>query len=608
MSPLPIAALVAAAHKRALLDDGNLARLERRLQRDGVATLPALRQWLTAGDINPKVGAVLLRLLPRRDDLIVGGCHVLAQLAEGGMGRVDLVDHDGALRVLKTLPGNRSGKTQSIRRFRREATLTATLDHPHLVRCHAHGEDQGHLFLVLEFVPGGDVQQLLDRTQRLTEHDALTVIRQTALGLAHAHDRNLIHRDVKPANLFIAEDGHVLVADFGLARPTDDESSLLTAPGGAVGTPCYMAPEQIRGAHLDARCDLYALGCVLHACLAGKPPWQGALHEVIRGHLGDAMPDLRRARADVGEVTLDLHQRLLAKDPARRIATAAEVAELAAIRLVELGGASSDNLERQIVVHSTRHRASLPAAARAEVTVDTQTDDHDDAQRTDRFERADALLVGDLATALAAPDLTLHRADGSLLAQLVAARSLTIGRGDDVAVDLDEAGHGISRHHARLTVTDTGSVVLEDLLSANGTWLDGRWLAPGHPTPISAGRHRLVLADHATLDLYAPPQRTPTTRLSDTDPGEHLGVEHDTDLDALVLSGAHLAAPVVLVLRRVVLSDEGGDLPGPHPESPAIELARHQGRWLLRARPAPWQPLTTEALLAVGLHPDQAER
>jgi len=608
VSALPIAALIAAAHKRALLDDGNIARLERRLQRDGVASLTELRHWLTSGDISPKVGAVLLRLLPRRDDLIVGGCHVLAQLAEGGMGRVDLVDHNGELRVLKTLPGNRSGKTQSIRRFRREAALTATLDHPHLVRCHAHGEDQGQLFLVLEFVPGGDVQQLLDRTQRLTEHDALTVIRQTALGLAHAHQRNLVHRDVKPANLFIAEDGHVLVADFGLARPTDDESSLLTAPGGAVGTPCYMAPEQIRGAHLDARCDLYALGCVLHACLTGKPPWQGTLHEVIGGHLGESLPDLRRTRADVGDVTLDLHQRLLAKDPGRRIATASEVAELAAIRLVELGGASSDNLERQIVVYSTRHRATVPAAPRAEVTVDTQTDDQADAQRTDRFERADALLVGDLGTALATTHLTLHRLDGSILAHLAATRSLTIGRGNDVAVNLDEAGHGIGRRHARLTVTDTGSVVLEDLLSANGTWLDGRWLAPGRPVTITAGRHQIVLADHATLDLHAPPQRTPTTRLTAADPGEHLGVEHDTELDAVMITGSHLAAPVALVLRRVVLSDDGGDLPGIDPDRPAIEIARHQGRWLLRARPAPWQPLTAEALLALGLRLNPLER
>ncbi len=601
MLPLPLAALTAAARKRALLDDGNLARLERRLQRDGVTTLPELRHWLTAGDINPKVGAVLLRLLPRRDSMIVGGCHILAQLAKGGMGRVDLVDHEGQLRVLKTLPGQRSGRTQSIRRFRREAAVTATLEHHHIVRCHAHGEDQGQLFLVLEFVPGGDVQQLLDRTQRLSEHDALTVIRQTALGLAYAHERKLIHRDVKPANLFIAEDGHILVADFGLARPTDDDSSLLTAPGGAVGTPCYMAPEQIRGAPLKPRCDLYALGCVLHACLTGKPPWHGALHDVINGHLGESLPDVCRARADIGEVTIDLHQRLLAKDANRRLASASEVAELAAIRLVELGGASNDNLERQIVVHSTRHRASLPATPRSDVTVDTQTDDDSDPQRTDLFERADTLLVGDLSTANTAADLVLAHADGRVIARLSAQPTITIGRGPDAAINLDEAGHGIGRRHARLSLTAAGSVVIEDLLSANGTWLDDRWLAPGQPVTMTVGEHRLLLADHALLTVRALPQRTPTARLTPADPGEHRGLDRDSDLDAVIITGAHLATPVALVVRRIVFSADSGDLPAIDAEAPVIECARYQGRWLLRARPAPWQPLTAETAAAVGL-------
>lgn len=601
MLPLPITALTAAARKRALLDDGNLARLERRLQRDAVSTLPDLRHWLTAGDINPKVGAVLRRLLPRRDDLTVGGCHVLAQLAEGGMGRVDLVDHEGHLRVLKTLPGQRSGRTQSIRRFRREAAVTATLEHHHIVRCHAHGEDQGQLFLVLEFVPGGDVQQLLDRTQRLSEHDALTVLRQTALGLSYAHERKLIHRDVKPANLFIAEDGHILVADFGLARPTDDDSSLLTAPGGAVGTPCYMAPEQIRGAQLDARCDLYALGCVLHACLTGKPPWQGALHDVIGGHLGESLPDVRRVRADIGEVTLDLHQRLLAKDAIHRLASASEVAELAAIRLVELGGASSDNLERHIVVHSTRHRASLPATPRSEVTVDTQTDDASDPQRTDRFERADTLLVGDLTTASTAAEILLAHADGRVIARLSALRTITLGRGAEAGVDLDEAGHGIGRRHARLTLTDAGSAVIEDVVSANGTWLNDRWLAPGQPVTMAVGEHRVRLADHALLTLRALPQRTPTARMTPVDPGEHLGLDRDSDLDAVIITGSHLAVPVALVVRRIVFSDDHGDLPAIDADAPVIECARYQGCWLLRARPAPWQPLTAETAAAVGV-------
>jgi serine/threonine protein kinase len=607
--PLPIAALQAAARKRGLLDEGNLQRLARRLVRDGVTSLGELRRWLVEGDINPRVGSTLGKLLCRQDDLSIGGCLVLAHLAEGGMGRVDLVDHEGELRVLKTLPAARSGRTHPIRRFRREAAITAQLVHPNIVPCHAHGEERGQLYLVLSYIPGGDVQQLLDESQRLSEIDALTIVHQVASGLAYAHDHHLVHRDIKPANVFITETGRLLVADFGLARSTDDESSLLTAPGGAVGTPCYMAPEQIRGETIDHRCDHYALGCVLHTALTGKPPWNGSLPEVLSGHLSGAIPDLRKLRADLGDITLDLHRRLLAKEPAERPATAQNIAELAACRLCELGQDEVRDLNRQAVVRSTRHQPNStvsqgpsPSLPADELTADTQTDaDPSDQHITDHFERADTVFIGELAHAESRPCFTLHRADGSALARLFALRECTIGRGPDSDVVLNESGKGIGRRHCRVLISADGGVALEDLVSANGTWLNEAWLPPGKANPLSVGTHRLNLSGHHDLDITVVPQRSPTTRqLAGAAPGREgqLGLETDALCDAIILSHRE-QAPDALVIRRVVLARECGDLPGL--EDAVIEIARYRGVWILRTRPAPWQPLCQETLARIGL-------
>lgn len=600
--PLPIAALAAATRKRGLLDGPNLDRLIKRLRRDGVSDLAALRRWLVEGDINPKVGAALSALLPRHDDRQLGGCHILARLAEGGMGRVDLVAHEGHLRVLKTLPQDRAGRTNPIRRFRREATITATLDHPHIVRCHGQGEERGQLYLILDFVAGGDVQQLISRSGRLDEGDALTIVRHMALALAYAHERQLIHRDIKPANGFIDEGGRVLVADFGLARSTSDETSLLTAPGGAVGTPCYMAPEQIRGEDLDRACDAYALGCVLHACLIGEPPWSGSLQEVIRGHLDGPIPDLRSLRADCSLTTLDLHRSLLTKDRGRRLADAGEIIAACDRGLADLGLAVDRLLTQPSVARSTRTVGeTVSAAAHSAAETLTTRDDAKAAVETAQIERPDAIFVGDLAHALVARRLDLTRGGEPFLV-LIAADSCTLGRAQDADVPLSAVDHGVGRRHARIVVADDGSAAIEDLNSANGSWLDEAWMAPGRLLPITPGAHALRLAGDTCLRLTAHPQRTPTIpALTGAPPGrDHCaGLERDADLDALIISGEGLDRPAALLIRRLVLGEDE-DLPAIH-EGQVVEIARYRGAWILRTRPAPWEPLCPETLQRIGL-------
>jgi serine/threonine protein kinase len=250
---------------------------------------------------------------------------VLAHLTDGGMGSVDLVEHAGQLRVCKTIKADHQGGANAGKRFRREAEITATFDHPHLVRCFGHGEDGERLYLVLEWVPGGDVQLLVEAGGPLPVNEALTLLHQAALGLAHAHGRHLVHRDIKPANLFVCRQGQdydvLKVLDFGLVRPENTPGhTLITGDAAVAGTPAYMAPEYVTGESVGPPADLYALGCVGYWLLTGQRVFdvRSPIEQVMK-HLNEAPAPIQpRSPFPVPDALEAALMQCLSKEPADR--------------------------------------------------------------------------------------------------------------------------------------------------------------------------------------------------------------------------------------------------------------------------------------------------
>jgi serine/threonine protein kinase len=263
---------------------------------------------------------------------------LLDVLGIGGMGAVYKARRrrDGVIVALKTLPGILGEDKPFVRRFQREVAACTRLCHPNIVRICDAGYANGLPFLVTEYVPGDRLDLLVKRFGPLSVADSLNYIRQTAVGLEYAHSQGVIHRDVKPSNLLIDSQGTIRILDLGLARllpapeaeATDPVSIIrLTQQGQILGTPHYMSPEQARDARAaDARSDVYALGCTWHFLLTGKPPYGGdTVVEKLMAHRDEPIPSLRARRPEVPE-SLDLvFQVFLAKRPAERYQSMAEV-------------------------------------------------------------------------------------------------------------------------------------------------------------------------------------------------------------------------------------------------------------------------------------------
>jgi ABC-type branched-subunit amino acid transport system substrate-binding protein/DNA-binding beta-propeller fold protein YncE len=176
-------------------------------------------------------------------------------------------------------------------RFLREPRLAASLDHPNVIPIYEAGEHEGQLYLAMRYVEGTDLKTTLERDGKLTPARAIDLLAQVASALDAAHERGLVHRDVKPGNVLIDRSGHVYLTDFGITKQTGADS---TETGSLVGTLDYLAPEQIRGEPVDARTDCYALACVLYECMAGSPPFRrGTEAETLWGHMQDDPPPVR---------------------------------------------------------------------------------------------------------------------------------------------------------------------------------------------------------------------------------------------------------------------------------------------------------------------------
>ncbi len=267
------------------------------------------------------------------------GYEILAELGRGGMAFVYKArDHCRQRFVaIKVSHPSLAGDGEIIARFRQEQLLAARLAHPNLVAAYDAGQVEGVPYLVLEFVEGHDLAWIVQQRGPLPAAEACEVVRRAALGLQHLHKHGLVHRDVKPGNLMLTPSRQVKVIDLGVARhlhvPAAGE--LITFHGQFLGTPDYMAPEQCLDSHgVDARADIYALGCTLYELLAGQPPFAGPAHGSVflkmKAHVEAPVPPIRGRRPDVPERLAAALERMLAKDRADRFVSAAGV--VAALR------------------------------------------------------------------------------------------------------------------------------------------------------------------------------------------------------------------------------------------------------------------------------------
>lgn len=314
------------------------------------------------------------------DSITIGDYVVLEQLGEGGMGLVYKVRHHRTKRieVLKVIRQELKGVSKVARRFDREIEAASKLSHPNIVTAYGAGTAGEIDYFAMEYVDGMDLGQLVLKEGPLPVRDACDYIRQAALGLQHAHEYGLIHRDIKPDNLLLSRrDRVVKLLDLGLCRYQDQEAidknaSKLTVSGTAVGTPEYMAPEQIRdSSNVDIRADLYGLGCTFYYLLAGRDAFAARTPmEVMYRQVSQEPPPLTKYRTDVPQAVIRILSKLMAKKREHRYQTPAELAHdlqylLDHPHLLEPGAEPEPvtTIQPLLLATPTRNPASQPPTA-----------------------------------------------------------------------------------------------------------------------------------------------------------------------------------------------------------------------------------------------------
>ncbi|HSR14869.1 MAG TPA: serine/threonine-protein kinase, partial [Gemmatimonadales bacterium] len=256
-----------------------------------------------------------------------GRYQIVRELGAGGMATVYLAEDQKhhrpvAIKVLRPELASAIGPE----RFLREIEIAARLQHPHILPVYDSGEADGLLYYVMPFVEGESLGARLARDGALAVPDAVRILSEVADALGYAHQRGLVHRDIKPDNILLSGQ-HALVADFGIARAVHDAGGeRLTQTGMALGTPAYMAPEQAAGGGVDHRADLYALGVLAYQALAGELPFRGhTAQQLVAAHLTEAPDPITKFRPGLPPVLAALVMRCLEKHPADRVQTAVDV-------------------------------------------------------------------------------------------------------------------------------------------------------------------------------------------------------------------------------------------------------------------------------------------
>jgi serine/threonine-protein kinase len=295
----------------------------------GLDLLSGLQEkgWITASQ-RATLEAVLDRgSVPK----LIAGYEVIRELGRGGMGTTYLARQISMDRLvaLKVLLPRYSQDEEYIRRFEREAKMAARLNHEVIATAYEVGEVGGQHFLSMEYAPGSTVGAMIEEKGAFPEKEIVRMVVEVCRALQHAHEHEMVHRDVKPDNIIVKPNGHVKLVDMGLARSTTHGGSSLTDVGLVVCTPDYASPEQGQGMkNLDIRSDIYSLGCVFYEMLTASAPFQGSTPmATVNMHINDPLPPVSGLRPDASELVCRVVERMTAKRPEDRHQTPKEVIE-----------------------------------------------------------------------------------------------------------------------------------------------------------------------------------------------------------------------------------------------------------------------------------------
>jgi serine/threonine-protein kinase len=387
--------------------------------------------------------------------LFAGRYEPEARLGIGGMAEV-LLTRDTALgrRVaLKLLSPQLAGDPIFVERFRREATAIASLNHPNVIVIYDHGVADGQPFIAMEYVPGRTLKEVITAAAPLSSEAAVRYASQALDGLAAAHAVGIVHRDVKPQNLIVRDDGTLKVADFGVARSLDE--TVLTQHGSVIGTADYISPEQAHGAAAGAASDLYSMGVVLFEMLTGRLPFTGEVPLAIANqHVGTPAPAVRKLNPAVPAQLDRVVECALSKEPARRYASATEMK-------AALTDSPAVELARTLITPTSHAPAPTPTRVMPPAPTEISRPPMQHARaRRGRPARLRALAALGALVALAGAAFALTSGGGEGVPPLVAlpklvgmrvptARSALLRRGFDVEV-------GARRHSAQPAGTVAG--------------------------------------------------------------------------------------------------------------------------------------------------------
>ncbi len=401
---------------------------------------------------------------------------ILSLIGEGGMGSVYRA-HDPRLDreiAIKLMHPYLSRQPNFQERFLKEARAAARLNHPGIVKVHDSGQAGDVLYIVMEFLPGDNLKQLLIRTRKAQEwlsiDEAAHLIRQVCLAVEYSHQHGVFFRDIKPDNIMFKNEPvedlpyRPIITDLGLAKLADEIS--ITRDGESMGTPAYMSPEQALGQPTDARSDLYSLGVLFFELATGQLPFEvNSLTEAIRCHTKMPPPSPRFLNPELPAAIEDILLKSLQKDPARRFQTAAEIADAIAeaIPTTKQTPPGGTDTQDQAFTLMTQYRSSLvgegaPSQLRATFTPPTDLP----------YDRIQILSR-----------------DHTSRFVYIRGGTITIGRADDNDIVLPDMN--ISQHHGRVEY-DGKNYSIVDLKSTNGIYQDGAKLLPGLPAAWQPGK------------------------------------------------------------------------------------------------------------------------
>jgi eukaryotic-like serine/threonine-protein kinase len=438
-----------------------------------------------------------------------GQFRIVERIGAGGMATV-FKAHQPVLDryvAVKVLPDYHARDPIFKERFLREARSVAKLDHPNIVQIYLFGEEENITYIVMQYVDGGTLKDKLKQNGALSSADALKFVIQAAEGLGAAHEHGIIHRDVKPANMLLRKDGHLLLSDFGIVKILEGTTNL-TRVGTGIGTPQYMSPEQGTGQSVDASSDIYSLGIVLFHCLTGRVPFNADSPLTITvKHLNEPLPVAFLRHAGVPPQVEQVIMKMTAKAPADRYQKTTEVVgeliRAAMAARIQLPWNIS-HLDPQSFAGASLN-ASLGGMSGSQISSQPQPIAQQivtiSCFRCQAQNPGDRLFCTSCGYELADRKATADRVMGPngrpILARFLLQNGQMAGRafrfhqdlttiGRTNGNDLIISGRTVSRRHARLWF-DNGRWYLADMQSANGSFVNNARLQPNQPVALNDG-------------------------------------------------------------------------------------------------------------------------